>query len=95
MSKYFFTFLSKIYALCLKISGVSKNSDGENSLKITIISKNCRLKITAISKNYRLKIPVRACMYARVCAYIWQIAIRTHDRNTTTGKREEHQQTQK
>ena len=57
----------------------SKNSDREKETKIPI-----RLKITMESKNYYLKITVRACMYARVCAYIWQIVIRAHDHHTTS-----------
>ena len=51
-------------------------------LKITIISKNCRLKIAAESKNYGLKIPVRACM--RVCMRVCMIV------RTPRATREEH-----
>ena len=61
------------------------------SLKILGASKNYRLKITEWSKNYGLKIPVRACMYARVCAYVWQIAISTPEEHTPT----EHTTTEK
>ena len=43
---------------------------GRKKIKITIVSKNCRLKITIISKNYRLKIPMRACMCTRVRVYV-------------------------
>lgn len=70
-------------------------------LKITIISKNCRLKITEQSKNYYLKIPVRVRVRSCVCACICgQIVIRTHDHDQHTNghtkgthdhrKREEH-----
>lgn len=62
------------------------------ALKITIISKNCRLKITIESKNCRLKILVRvyARMYARVY-YSGQIVIRTQDHNWHTNGTHDHQ----
>lgn len=60
-------------------------------LKITIISKNCRLKITEWSKNYGLKIPVRVRIYARMYARAYDCqdstsdTRRTHTNGHTTG----------
>ena len=80
---FFYFFIENLCFRSLKIAVCAP--------KIPIISKNCRLKITDISKNYGLKIPVRACMYARMYARMYdygQIVIRTHDHDQdTTGTR--------
>ena len=68
----FYFFIENLCFCSLKIAVCApKITIGRKRIKITIISKNCRLKITAESKNYRLKIPVRACMYARVYARVY------------------------
>ena len=55
----------------LKITRESKNSDRENSLKIT-----------PESKNYGLKIPVRACMRVRMYSNSHKDQDQDQDRNT-------------
>ena len=74
-------FIENLCCCCLKIAVCApKIPIGRKKIKIPI-----RLKITIISKNCRLKIIARVRVYARMYARMYdsgQIVIRTHDRHT-------------